>query len=265
MSTASGIVSLMKSIADGNKEMRVFKNPKTNQEETFTGQLLFITNKTMDALQKDEDHKAIMSRAVKNDARFTINENIELLRDRYKTMGEKMTSAADSNEEQEIRQKLFDIITDNVDKLDPDKFTVRKFTEALDYIDGVVTTNKQVEESDAAKELFGDVINWEREVINILNKAEETDIEKALPPYSVTKKIDVSEMDETAKKKMLEFYKKNPNGFVDLFGDEILEIINGKSEEDVVEDKDEEEVKKAFQDSIGEMSLNEAEDIIFNL
>ena len=50
-----------------------------------------------------------------------------------------------------------------------------------------------------------------------------------------------------------------------MFGDEVLKIINGKSEKDVVEDKDEEEVKKAFQDSIGEMSLNEAEDIIFNL
>lgn len=265
MSTASGTVSLMKSIADGNKDMRVFKNPKTGKEEMFTGQLLFITNKTMDALQKDEDHKAIMSRAVKNDARFTINENIELLRDRYKKMGEKMTSAADANEEQEIRQKLFDIITDNVDKLDPDKFTVRKFTEALDYIDGIVATNKQAEESDDAEELFGGTVNWEREVLNILNKAEETDIEKALPPYSVTKKIDVSEMDDTAKKKMLEFHKKNPKEFAELFGDEVLKIINGKSEKDVVEDKDEEEVKKAFQDSIGEMSLNEAEDIIFNL
>ena len=265
MSTASATVSLMKSIADGNKDMRVFKNPKTGKEEIFTGQLLFITNKTMDALQKDEDHKAIMSRAVKNDARFTINENIELLRDRYKKMGEKMTSAADANEEQEIRQKLFDIITDNVDKLDPDKFTVRKFTEALDYIDGVVATNKQAEESDDAEELFGSTVNWEREVLNILNKAEETDIEKALPPYSVTKKIDVSEMDDVAKKKMLEFHKKNPKEFAELFGDEVLKIINNKSEKDVVEDKDEEEVKKAFQDSIGEMSLNEAEDIIFNL
>lgn len=265
MSTASGTVSLMKSIADGNKDMRVFKNPKTGKEEKFTGQLLFITNKTMDALQKDEDHKAIMSRAVKHDARFTINENIELLRDRYKKMGEKMTSAADANEEQEIRQKLFDIITDNVDRLDPDKFTVRKFTEALDYIDGVVATNKQAEESDDAEDLFGTAVNWEREVINILNKAEETDIEKALPPYSVTKNIDVSEMDEVAKKKMLKFYKKNPNEFAELFGDEVLNIINGKSEKDVVEDMDEEEVKKAFQDSIGEMSLNEAEELIFNL
>lgn len=265
MSTASGTVSLMKSIADGNKDMRVFKNPKTGKEEKFTGQLLFITNKTMDALQKDEDHKAIMSRAVKHDARFTINENIELLRDRYKNMGEKMTSAADANEEQEIRQKLFDIITDNVDRLDPDKFTVRKFTEALDYIDGVVATNKQAEESDDAEDLFGTAVNWEREVINILNKAEETDIEKALPPYSVTKNIDVSEMDEVAKKKMLKFYKKNPNEFAELFGDEVLNIINGKSEKDVVEDMDEEEVKKAFQDSIGEMSLNEAEELIFNI
>ena len=64
---------------------------------------------------------------------------------------------------------------------------------------------------------------------------------------------------------MLEFHKKNPKEFSELFGDEVLNIINGKSEKDVVEDKDEEEVKKAFQDSIGEMSLNEAEDIIFNL
>ena len=102
-------------------------------------------------------------------------------------------------------------------------------------------------------------------MLALVQMSEETDIEKALPPYSVTKKIDVSEMDDTAKKKMLEFHKKNPKEFAELFGDEVLKIINGKSEKDVVEDKDEEEVKKAFQDSIGEMSLNEAEDIIFNL
>ena len=252
-STSSPTVSLMKSLADGNPSMRRFKNPVTGEADKFTGQLLFITNKTMDRLNKDEDHVAIMSRASKNDIQFTINEMLEVLADRYKTMGPHMVSV-DATEEAKIREKLFKTIKDNRAELDPDKFTVRKFEEALEYIDGIEETNRlDDEESDS---LYGEDVDWTKTIVrDVLNKAEVDNIlEKGISE-------EIAELgDEESKKSMIALYKKNPKRALELFGEEILEIVReGKKGGD---DDTDEKIAKSFMDSLGGMSIEEAEQIL---
>lgn len=251
-STASATVSLMKSIADGNPNMRLFKNPKTGEQDKFTGQLLFLTNKSMDTLNKDEDHVAIMSRGIKHDIHFTINETIDVLRDRYKTMGDKMKHAGTPQNEDMIREKVFKIIVNNKDKIDPDKFTVRKFTEALEEVDGILSTNKMIDEDDSASELFGGKKSWDRAVIQILNKANSYDeLSKSVTSDDAMSKESVAKL-----KKM---YEKDPEGTVDLFGKKVIEIIN--SDTDTEEEQTDEEVIKAM---MNEMSVEEAEALLFN-
>lgn len=254
-SRSSPIISQMKSLADGNPKMRLFKDPATGEPTRFTGQLMFITNKTMDTLNDNEDHKAIMSRASKNDIHFTINENIEILEERYKTMGPKMESV-DAAEEEQIREKLFRTIKANRDKLDPDKFTVRKFTEALEYIDGIEATNKQ--EDDQAEELFGEKMDWTQTIVrDVLNKA--TDVDDMFEK-GVKEEIASELSDSKTRKKMLAVYKKNPKLAKELFGEDVLKVLNEDKEEK--KEETDEEVVKAFEDSLNEMTMEQAEQIL---
>lgn len=247
VSNANKLISTMKAIVDGNPKMRVFENPDTGQPEKFTGKLLFITNKNMDALQKDEDHKAIMSRAMKHDIRMTINENLELLSQRYKTMGEQYFD--DPAEEAHYREELFKYIKQNKDRLDPDKFTVRKFTEAMEAIQGVVGANKQAEENEDAAELYGEDNDWKMQVRQVLNKAVTyTDFDKQMKTY------------DGDKASMLLIYKKNPKEFIEIFGEDFLDILNNTNEK---EDEEEKDVEKSFINDIGEMSVEEAESLLF--
>lgn len=255
-SKQSATVSLMKSLADGNPEMRLFKNPATGDQEKFKGQLLFITNKTMDRLNDNEDHKAIMSRASKNDIHFTINETIEVLGDRYKTMGPHMLSV-DPAEEAKIREKLYQTIKANRDELDPDKFTVRKFEEALEYIDSIEDTNRNADD-DEGQRLYGDKVDWTKTIVrDVLNKAVDADVlEKGV--YEEIEELG----DEESRKAMIALYKKNPKRARELFGDDVLEVLNGKKSKKEKKEESEEKITKSFMDSLGDMSLEDAEQIL---
>lgn len=256
-SKQSATVSLMKSLADGKPEMRLFKNPATGDQEKFTGQLLFITNKTMDRLNDNEDHKAIMSRASKNDIHFTINETIEVLGDRYKTMGPHLISV-DPAEEAKIREKLYQTIKANRDELDPDKFTVRKFEEALEYIDSIEDTNRNADD-DEGQRLYGDKVDWTKTIVrDVLNKAVDADVlEKGV--YEEIEELG----DEESRNAMIALYKKNPKRARELFGEEILDILTGKKgDKKEKKEESEEKITKSFVDSLGDMSVEEAEQIL---
>ena len=245
---ANKLVGLMKGIADGNPKMRVFKDPETGEQRKFTGKLLFLTNKNMDVLQKDDDHQAIMSRALKHDIRMTINENMELLRDRYKTIGKEEVEFEDPAEESYYREELWKFIKNNKSMLDPDKFTVRKFTEALKTIKGVIDTNKKAEENEDAAELFGGNRDWKIEVRQMLNKAVTySDLEPEQSEYPFDKQD------------MLRKYRKNPKEFIEVFGEEFLEMLNRTPDKE----KTEEEIEESFMNDIGIMSVEEAENILF--
>lgn len=257
VSGANKIISTMKAIADGDPKMRVFINPETKEQETFRGKLLFLTNKSLSTLNSDEDHKAIMSRARVEDVHFTVNENLELLKKRYKTMGDSM-DAVDANEEKDIREALYQMIISNSDRLDPQRFTVRKFTKMLEAVNKTIKANKEKEKNDAAAAIFGSKQkDWKKVAIQELNKAEdeEIDIEKAKKDFNI---------DNAAAVKIRKMYKKNPKLCVELFGKEFCEAALGKKIAEEEEPETDEEVTKAFMEEFSDMSLSEAEDLLFN-
>lgn len=254
VSNQNKIVSTMKAIADGDPNMRVFYNPKTGKDDKFTGKLIFLTNKTLDTLNNNEDHKAIMSRSRVEDVHFTVNENLDLLKERYKTMGDKM-DAVDAGEEQDIRKQLFKLIINNSDKLDPSRFTVRKFSKMLEAVNAAIKANKQRKENDAASDLFGsEEDDWLDVAMDELMKSEnngalsENDEEEE---YVITDEIS---------EKMKKMYKKDPDLCIELFGKEFCEAALKKKSDGKKGDND---VVKSFMDDISGMSLTEAENLLF--
>lgn len=250
-STAKGIVSTMKAIGDGNPDARVFDGPEG--QEIFTGKLVFLTNKDEDTLNADEDHKAIQSRASKNDIRLTVNEVLEVLSERYKTMG-RLTQVSGA-EEQNVRKKVYDIIVDNKSQLDPAKFTVRKFEDVLQKVDAELVSQKLAQSGNGFKASFGEDQDWEITVMRELNKGEgKIDIQKAYDD-SKDKEMVTSETVD----KWKELYKKDPAKFVELFGNEIVKVINETKPDKKSEDA---KIKKAIDNEFSEMTLEQAENLL---
>lgn len=248
---ANQLNSMLKNIADSDPSQRQYRIG--NQTKLFTGKLIFITNKSLDTLNKDEDHKAIMSRADKNDIHFTVNENLEVLKKRYKIMGGKLKGFT-PQEEAEWRQRVYDVIVNNVDKIDPDKFTVRKFSEMLRQVAAIKNAADMSKQNAEFEELFGSSSNWRRSILKMLNKAQDVDIEKAY-----VGKV-VENLTPSAIKKLREMYAEDKEMFLDLFGEKVYNFIHDKEE-----NKTEEEVKKAIIEDINgsSMTLEQAENIIF--
>ena len=256
---ANKLINMMKALGDSDKSMRKFNY--NGNDEYFTGKLIFVSNKSKETLNRNEDMKAVMSRAISNDIDYTVNETLEVLSNRYMTMEPEALAdvkAADPELEKEYRQQAFDIIMDRSDTLDPMTFTVRTFKQILTKLN----SNYQVAQMNGINEDFGSVIgkpkDFERIVVTELDKAigsEDTYFEKA-----VFKK-EANALTDEQKKTYKRLYKKDPKAFTELFGTEIIEIIEG-----ILKPKDEEteeEVKKAFESQLGDMTIEEAENILF--
>ncbi len=247
--TKSGkLISLMKSIADGNPKMRIFQDSGGN-EQKFTGKLLFVTNKSMDTLNKDEDHKAIMSRTIKHDIHLTVNETLALLKDRYKTMGPNLEDLVTPKEEQDIRKEIYETMLFDKENLDPSKFTVRKFIECLEHVRKNLVKNQKIDKDPTASDTFGKKKDWRVGLREIFNKAIDFEgadlIEKAV------------ELNDETRKKFLKLYKKDPKKFKELFGKRLTEEMknNGKEIEIDVE------VEKAIESDFS-MDYSEALSIL---
>lgn len=254
VSKSQELIKAMKSILDSDPENRKFRNTITEKSDVFTGTLVFTTNKTADTLNADEDHKAIMSRGIFSDVHFTINETIDLLRDRYKSMGGRMRNV-NQQEEDNIRQYVLDFIEEHIDQLDPDKFTVRSFSNTLKTIDADMWRNKHSTSSTQGSNLFGKQVQWKRNLLSMLNKAEELDIEKALMPGEFSKDLSLFKTFsiETIAK-MKEMYNRDPNKFEELFGEDLVKFVKDSSDVGV---------EKSITPDFGNMSLEEAESILF--
>lgn len=251
VTSANQLNSMLKNIADSDPSQRQYSiGGKT---KLFTGKIIFITNKSLDTLNKDEDHKAIMSRADKNDIHFTVNENLEVLKKRYKTMGGRLKGFT-PQEEADWRQRVYDVIVNNVDKIDPDKFTVRKFSEMLRQVAAIKNAADKSKQNAEFEDLFGSSSNWRRSILKMLNKAQDVDIEKAY-----VGKV-VENLTPSAIKKLCAMYKEDKEMFLELFGEKVYNFIQDKEE-----NKTEEEVKKAIIEDINgsSMTLEQAENIIF--
>lgn len=249
----------MKTIADTDPKSRVFKDPDGNGMLKFEGKIMIITNKTSDGLisaagaEGAEDVKAVLSRATKSDIQFTVNENMEILEDRYKTMGIDGLKMPPSVESQ-AREEVFQFIKANKDKLDPSKFTVRKFREIMVEVQNEFIRTQHSKNNAQIANLVGNGRGWQRKAMGVLNKAEELDIMKAEEGVEATPAF--KKMPKEAKKKLAEIKKKNPKLFDELFGKRALAILD--SDDEPADDMEETEKGNDF----GAMSLAEAEELL---
>lgn len=251
----------MKTIADTDPKSRVFKDPDGNGMIKFTGKIMIITNKTSDGLisaagsEGAEDVKAVLSRATKSDIQFTVNENMEILEDRYKTMGIDGLKMPPSVEDK-AREEVFQFIKANKDKLDPAKFTVRKFREIMVEVQNEFIRTQHSKNNAQIASLVGSGRGWQKKAMGVLNKAdEELDIMKA---EGVEATPAFKKMPKEAKKKLADIKKKNPKLFDELFGKRALAILDNDDEPS--DDMEEEDTEKG--NDFDSMSLAEAEELL---
>lgn len=251
----------MKTIADTDPKSRVFKDPDGNGTIKFTGKIMIITNKTSDGLisaagsDGAEDVKAVLSRATKSDIQFTVNENMEILKERYKTMGIDGLKMPPSVEDK-AREEVFQFIKDNKDKLDPAKFTVRKFREIMVEVQNEFIRAHHSKNNAQIASIVGSGRGWQKKAMGVLNKAdEELDIMKA---EDVEATPAFKKMSKEAKKKLADIKKKNPKLFDELFGKRALAILD--TDDEPSDDMEEEDTEKG--NDFGAMSLAEAEELL---
>jgi hypothetical protein len=98
----------------------------------FTGKIIFLTNMSLAELTKDDDMKAISSRAIKKDIYFTKKEQmmfIEKLKHKFEFTGvDRLPNKLDDIKE---REEIVQILKDNYKDIDPSKFNSRILKEAM--------------------------------------------------------------------------------------------------------------------------------------
>ena len=283
---SKGLQNLMKKINDPDQENRIFTNPKTGEQEVWRGKIIIMTNKDTAQLQNNNpDATAVFSRATVSDIKFTRNETMELLANRYMNMGLQDCEQAfkDNNftedEIEEFRQDVYDYMQKHIGEADPAKFTPRAFINLAKHIAPRWKGSSQIK---TGKGNIGVDKPWRLTALSII-KASDNDIEKGDYVNEFSKEALL------AKKKSFENFKKEAkkDGIYDkLFSEEAENaFLFGGKDSDSDEDggkkhaKDEkkgdkktakksdekpadDDAKKGFDD---EMSLDEAEEILFNL
>lgn len=265
------LMAMMKKINDADPDNRVFTNPDTGEQELWRGKIIITTNKDIAKLSGDEDTKAILSRATKSDIHFTRNETMELLADRYMNMGLKRCKAVFKRENftedeiDEFRQDVFDYMLDHLQEADPNKFTPRAFEDLAEYI--APQWKKGSSARKTGKGTIGTDIPWRISALSII-KADEDELSKAdydTDLYSksamVAQKKHLEEMMAEAKKngKYDKLFGRKAQDAI-LFGGDTEEKSDKKKKSKKKED-DVDEAKKAFDT---DMSLEEAENILFS-
>ena len=205
-----------------------------------------------------EDLNAVFSRAAKKDIHFTINENLEILKKRYKKIqidGLKLSP----QQEQKAREEVYKFIVANKSKLDPQFFTVRKFGEVMKQVQKDFAVQEAIQNDPTLVDTLGTGKGWKKTALSILNKAKENDIEKAESSFS--KKI--KNLPKETQEAMAEIKKNHPEIYSQLWGDEVLDILNRDDdveEENPKKKESKEDVEKSFFDG---MNIDEAENLIF--
>lgn len=98
----------------------------------FTGKIVFLTNMNQSDFTKNEDMNAVYSRADKKDIYFTKREQlffIDKLKHKFNFTGvDRLENKADDIKE---RDEVYQLIADNIDKIDPAKFNSRTMKEII--------------------------------------------------------------------------------------------------------------------------------------
>lgn len=268
-------ISTLKTIADGDPNSRVFRDPDGTGTIKFTGKIVVITNKTgddlMDNSENPEDVNAILSRAAKRELKFTVEENLEILKERYKDMDLPGLTLSPSDEAK-AREEVYHFIVDNKDKLDPAKFTVRKFREVMTEVQSEFIQASVAKNNAAIKNLINEKKGgeWRKTALKTLNKAEDVILGTADDLFEKAAVVVPESKVEGALKKIL---ANDPKAYKELFGDlkpkEMAKRAVEQAKEDpegvdIENEETEEEVAKAFCNTLGDMTIEEAESILFD-
>lgn len=247
--TNQDISNVMKTLGDTDATQRFFpeydeKGKATGKNARFTGKMIILTNKDSATLNRNEDAKAVMSRASKQEINFTVQENLDILKDRYKKMDTGIEiPGMPADEEEQLRQDIYDYIIENKDKLDPQKFTVRKYIDIYEKAaNEYISSQLSDDDSDLEAE------DWRVSALEILNKGENYDILE----NNLAFKDPEEDWDEDTKK----FYQKIKNKLEDG-NDAFIDEYDDKT------DKKDAKIKKSIFDDFG-MSLRDAENILLN-
>lgn len=257
--TDNEMCNIMKTLCDGTKSNRYFaeyddKGKATGKNTIFNGKIVVMTNKSSDQLLRNPDAGAVMSRADRNEVSFTINENIEALKDRYMKMDCNITIPSyDDAQEKQLRQDIFDYIVDNKDKLDPRGFTVRKFVELYKKAASEINAAEVAKQSASAAEDFMPE-DWRDSGLDILNKADENYVLSTNLAFYDPE----DDLSEEERKKYANIFRRIDSDdweFKETSEDEKEDKINNKNK------SSKKKIKKSFDADLG-MSLSEAEDIL---
>lgn len=261
--TDNEMSNIMKTLCDGTQSNRYFaeydeKGKATGKNAVFKGKIVVMTNKSSDQLSRNVDAGAVMSRAAQNEVSFTINENIEALKDRYMSMDCNIDIPSfDDAKDKQLRQDIFNYIVDNKDKLDPKKFTVRKFVALYEKAAEEINAAEAASQSaSAADDMTPE--DWRESALDILNKGEDNE------PLNVNMAFHDPEDDltEEEKKKFAKVFKK-----IDADDGWEFNETKGDEKEDAADDKvtskkkTKKKIKKAIDIDLG-MSLSEAENLL---
>ena len=186
---------MKKATASGGK--RIIGKKSTNKNSNvdpfeFDGKIVFLTNMTADQLTKNPNIDAIYSRAVKKDIQFTKKEQLSFI-GRIKDLADftGVERLDDPQEDKKERKEVFDIIADNIDKVDPQKFNSRTMKEALEAKRTAERVNAAFDNDNLgaslASQMFGQQKDWKKEVEKLLTKGQNIDniFEKAINHFNL--------------------------------------------------------------------------------
>lgn len=160
----------------------------------FTGKIAFLTNMTQDDLTKNPNIDAIYSRATKKDIQFTKREQLSFI-SRLKHLAEftGLERLDDPKEDEKEREEVFQIIAEEIDNIDPDRFNSRTFKEALEKKRATDDVNADIFDGELDDEqaslFFGEKKDWKKQVRNLLSKGQgsldEDNLIKAYKHFSI--------------------------------------------------------------------------------
>lgn len=254
-SKAGPMKALMKKITDNDPKKRIFVNPDTGETEVFKGAMVVMTNKDVDALRAaNEDNRAIFSRSIISDIHFTRAETMDLINQRWKTMGLGSYEKAfkrqfpTKDEQIKVRKIVRDFLENNIEDADPGKFTPRSFIQVMTKVGPILAKSGKTKTVSGTVQI-GAKVPWQAQALSII-KGEDDEF---------TEEGRVKIKDELlAKKKKMK--KENKKKYDVIFGNKGIDYFLGGNSDD--DEKDETKTTKKAQDIDLGMSLSEAEDLL---
>lgn len=254
-SKAGPMKALMKKITDNDPKKRIFVNPDTGETEVFKGAMVVMTNKDVDALRvANEDNRAIFGRSIISDIHFTRAETMDLINQRWKTMGLGSYEKAfkkqfpTKDEQIKVRKLVRDFLEDNIEDADPGKFTPRSFIQVMTKVGPILAKSGKTKTVSGTVQI-GAKVPWQAQALSII-KGEDDEF---------TEEGRVKIKDELlAKKKKMK--KENKKKYDIIFGNKGIDYFLGGNSDD--DEKEETKTTKKAQDIDFGMSLSEAEDLL---